>query len=191
MQSTTQPSFLRDMSLTIVALVTLSPMLAGTALAAGSHAGGHGHDSERPAIGAPGEASAVDRTVEITMTDNAYAPEAIEVHAGETIRFVVRNEGAAVHEFNIATPAMHEGHRGEMMTMFQEGIIGGGEIDREKMHAMGMSHDHANSVLLEPGEEETVVWRFPDATNLEFACNVPGHYESGMVGRFRFQHHGG
>ncbi len=45
-----------------------------------------------------------------------------------------------------------------------------------------MMHDDPNSVLLEPGRTGEVVLKFTKAANLEFACNVPGHYEAGMVG---------
>ena len=43
-------------------------------------------------------------------------------------------------------------------------------------------------VLLEPGQSGEIIWRFPDLATLEFACNVPGHYQSGMVGRIQLSH---
>ncbi|MFD1379710.1 hypothetical protein [Fodinicurvata halophila] len=60
-------------------------------------------------------------------------------------------------------------------------------LDEQAMEGM---HDHANSVLLEPGESDEVVWTFPEETDvtLEFGCNVPGHYASGMVGEFELKH---
>jgi uncharacterized cupredoxin-like copper-binding protein len=45
-----------------------------------------------------------------------------------------------------------------------------------------MEHNDPNSVLLEPGKSAEVIWRFAKAGELEFACNVPGHYDAGMVG---------
>jgi len=45
-----------------------------------------------------------------------------------------------------------------------------------------MSHDEPNSALLAPGESAEIVWTFPEAGSLEFACNVPGHYDAGMMG---------
>ncbi len=45
-----------------------------------------------------------------------------------------------------------------------------------------MKHDDPNSVLLEPGKTAEIVWTFNETTSLEFACNVPGHYQAGMVG---------
>lgn len=168
---------------------------AGQALAAGGHAGGHGH-GEGAAIGEPGRAAEADRTVEIAMYDNYYEPERLAVAAGETVRFLVRNEGALVHEFNIGTAAMHAAHRDEMVMMVEHGVIQGDRIDRERMKMdMGggrtMEHDDPSSVLLEPGQSAEIVWRFPESglesEALEFACNVPGHYEAGMVGDLKVQ----
>ena len=44
-----------------------------------------------------------------------------------------------------------------------------------------MGHSHNNSVLLEPNEEGEIIWKFLNAVNIEIACNVPGHYQAGMV----------
>ena len=49
-----------------------------------------------------------------------------------------------------------------------------------------MAHDDPNSVLVEPGAVEELIWTFSSATELEFACNVPGHYQAGMFGRVQF-----
>jgi uncharacterized cupredoxin-like copper-binding protein len=49
-------------------------------------------------------------------------------------------------------------------------------------------HSDPNSVLLEPGQSGEVVWTFPRDGEIEFACNVPGHYEAGMQGRFELGH---
>ena len=49
-------------------------------------------------------------------------------------------------------------------------------------------HDEANSVLLEPGKSGEVIWTFPEHAELEFACNVPGHYETGMHGKVKLSH---
>ena len=51
------------------------------------------------------------------------------------------------------------------------------QVDMMKMH-----HD-GNSVLVEPGKTAELTWTFGTATELEFACNIPGHYQSGMVGK--------
>ncbi|WP_193174008.1 cupredoxin domain-containing protein [Nisaea nitritireducens] len=155
---------------------------SGAALAAGSHDGGH-----KPNTGQPGDAAKVSRTIEITMYDNYYEPQSLDIKEGETVRFVIRNAGEFVHEFNIATAAMHEAHRPEMMMMVEHGVLEPDRINYDAAKAMQASmghgmHKEGNSVLLEPGKSGEVIWTFPDTGELEFACNVPGHYETGMHG---------
>jgi uncharacterized cupredoxin-like copper-binding protein len=53
-----------------------------------------------------------------------------------------------------------------------------------EMKMVGMEHNDPNSVLIEPGTTKELVWTFSKSSDLEFACNVPGHYQSGMVGQF-------
>jgi len=167
-------------------VVATAMSMSATAFAAGSHGGGHG-----ASIGEPGNAGDVSRTVQVEMHDNYYEPEAIEVARGETVRFVIENKGRLVHEFNIGTPEMHEAHQDEMKMMVEHGVIQGGTLNRQMMEMdMGnghsMKHDDPNSVLLEPGEKKEIVWTFSTRTNMEFACNIPGHYQSGMYGDVNF-----
>ncbi len=148
----------------------------------GGHGEGHGN-----AAGEPGKVSDVSRTVTIDMTDNRYSTEDLSVKAGETIRFVVSNKGQLVHEFNIGTPEMHKGHQKEMMMMVDHGVLEADKINHDKMKMdMGggktMEHNDPNSALLEPGKSKKIVWKFSKAGTFEFACNVPGHYDAGMVG---------
>ena len=61
-------------------------------------------------------------------------------------------------------------------------------IDKEKMKKMAkmdkaMGHSHSNSVLLAPKEKEDIIWKFDNAVNIEIACNVPGHYQVGMIAK--------
>ncbi len=160
---------------TLVAPATISSALAGA-----GHASGHGK---------PGKASAVTRTINVKMQDNFYEPNTIEVKPGETVKFVVTNKGQLVHEFNIGTPKMHKNHKAEMQMMAEHGVLEADRINRaaaKKMQAaMGHGmHNDPNSVLLEPGKSATIIWTFPKEAKIEFACNVPGHYEAGMVGVF-------
>ena len=176
------------MSLSKLVVSALAMSISVTALGAGAHGGGHGQDAKN---GEPGKASDASRSITVEMYDNYYEPEAIEVTPGETVRFVVENKGNLVHEFNIGTPDMHEAHQKEMMMMVEHGIIQGGKLNHDMMEMdMGngqtMKHDDPNSVLLEPGESKEVVWKFSDKGNIEFACNVPGHYQAGMYGEVNF-----
>ena len=163
------------------------PFAATQAIAAGSHGGGHGHAVH----GEPGDPAKASRTVTVEMDDNYYGPERIAVKAGETVRFTVTNAGGFVHEFNIGTPEMHAAHQDEMAMMVEHGVLLPDRIDQAAAAAMQASmghgqHDDPNSVLLEPGQTAEVVWTFPQEGVIEFACNVPGHYDAGMAGRFDF-----
>ena len=60
------------------------------------------------------------------------------------------------------------------------------KIDYKKMKEIAktnhsMAHSHSNSVLLEPNKSGEIIWKFNTEIDLEAACNVPGHYESGMI----------
>ncbi|MRG72390.1 copper-binding protein [Alphaproteobacteria bacterium HT1-32] len=158
------------------ALVTIQPANAG-----GTHGKSQTGHAEKTAKDA-------DRTIKIKMHDNLYDPETISVKKGETIRFVVQNDGEFVHEFNIGTAETHAGHQKEMMMMMEHGVLLPDRINRSMMkmdmgNGVTMEHNDPNSVLLEPGEVGEVIWTFDETADLEFACNVPGHYESGMVGK--------
>ena len=184
--------------LAVTATVVLTA--PGTALAGGAHGGGHDHGkghghghADAMAFGGPGKASEVGRTIKVRMGDNYFEPEKLVIQAGETVRFVVENEGEFLHEFNLGTAAMHAEHQKEMMTMMEHGMLTPTGIDHAMMKThyteMGMPghvHDEPNSVLVEPGKTEELVWKFAAARDLEFAWNVPCHYEAGMMGEIKF-----
>ena len=139
-------------------------------------------------IGEKGKLSEVNRTIEIKMYDNYFEPNEIIIKKGETIKFIVINYGELVHEFNIATKEMHIKHQPEMMKMVENQILLSDKIDKKKMKEMAkkdhsMGHSHSNSLLLEPNQSGELIWKFNFNTNLEAACNVPGHYESGMIAK--------
>ncbi|MBZ0130467.1 MAG: cupredoxin domain-containing protein [Rhodobacteraceae bacterium] len=158
----------------------LIALAATPALASGTHSGGH---SDGPNIGQKGKASQVSRTIEIGMGEMYFDPDTLAIKKGETIRFVVTNKGEFVHEFNIATTAMHEAHQSEMIEMMDKGILEAERINHDLMKSMGMMHEDANSALLEPGKVFELIWTFDGDAALEISCNVPGHRESGMVGK--------
>ena len=146
-----------------IKLIAACAILAGASgtFAAGSHAGGHGTQ----AIGKPGVAAKVTRTITIDMTDAMrFTPSAVKVRRGETIRFVVTNSGQLKHEFNLGTEADLKAHYAQMLK-FPE-----------------MEHDEPNLVSLAPGKTGEVIWQFTKAGTVHFACLHPGHYEAGMKG---------
>ena len=140
------------------------------------------------AIGVKGNKANVDRVITILMYDNYYEPNLIRVKKNETIKFLVQNKGELVHEFNIATKEMHIKHQPEMMKMVEKEILLVDKIDKQKMKEMSkknpaMAHSHSNSVLLSPGEKGQIIWKFSNSVDIEAACNVPGHYDVGMIAK--------
>jgi len=138
------------------------------------------------AIGVKGNEKDIDRVITVLMYDNYYEPNQIKIKKNETIKFLVKNKGELVHEFNIATKAMHLKHQTEMMEMVENEIILVDKIDKIKMKEMAKknpstAHSHSNSVLLSPGESAELIWKFSNTLDIEAACNVPGHYEAGMI----------
>ncbi len=137
-------------------------------------------------IGKKGNLNEIDRTIKVIMYDNYYEPSNFSVKAGETIKFEVINAGELVHEFNIANKMLHMKHQPEMEKMVENEILFADSIDHEKMKKMSkmdksMGHSHSNSVLLEPNQKSDLIWNFESAANIEIACNVPGHYQAGMI----------
>ena len=139
------------------------------------------------AFGQPAPADKATRTVEVTLRDIAFEPKSLDVKAGETVRFVLVNKGQLLHEFNLGNAAMHAAHQKEMLEMQQSGMLTPTGMSHAGMDhgSMGMQHDDPNSVLVEPGKTAELTWTFTRADNLEFACNVPGHYQAGMVGKVK------
>ena len=139
-------------------------------------------------IGSLGKESEVSRVIKVIMYDNYYEPSSFQINAGETIKFEVENAGELVHEFNIANKMMHIKHQPEMEKMVENEILFADSIDKDKMNKMAkmdksMGHSHSNSVLLEPKQKGDVIWKFDNAVNIEIACNVPGHYQVGMIAK--------
>ena len=139
-------------------------------------------------IGFKGKESDINRVIKVKMYDNYYEPNSFQIKAGETIKFEVENLGELVHEFNIANKMMHIKHQPEMQRMVENEILLADSIDRVKMKKMAkmdkaMGHSHSNSVLLEPKQKGNIIWKFDNAVNIEIACNVPGHYQVGMIAK--------
>ncbi|MDP9518697.1 copper-resistant cuproprotein CopI [Pseudomonas protegens] len=144
-------------------------------------------------FGQPAAAAKATRVVEVVMGDMSFNPKVLEIKAGETVRFVLINKGQLLHEFNLGNAAMHAEHQQEMLKMQQSGMLTPTAMKTMDHAAMGqgsmagmdhgMQHDDPNSVLVEPGKQADLTWTFSKSGSLEFACNVPGHYQAGMVGK--------
>ncbi|PWB30442.1 copper-binding protein [Pseudomonas sp. SDI] len=138
------------------------------------------------AFGQPAAAAKATRTVDVVLGDMYFEPGELKVKAGETVRFVISNKGQVAHEFNLGDAAMHARHQQEMLAMagqMDHAAMGHGSMDHSKMQPGTMKHDDPNMVMVEPGKQAELTWTFSQPGAIEFACNVPGHYQAGMVGK--------
>lgn len=75
------------------------------------------------AFGEPGDPAAADRQIDVAMFEDGgfhYEPAAIDVDAGETVTFRVRNRGEAVHEFVLGDDHTQSEHEAQMPAMASE-----------------------------------------------------------------------
>jgi len=141
---------------------------AATAFAHGpkTHAGAT--RKEQKDWGIAGDAKAVKRTIEITMSDQMrFTPNQIEVREGETVRLVHRNRGKLQHEFVLGTKQELDAHAALMLKF------------------PNMEHDEPYMAHVGAGKRSEMVWNFNRAGEFEFACLIPGHYQAGMVGKIK------
>ena len=145
-------------------------VLASQAAMAGPGELGHSHDSGFSA-GEPGDAKKPAQVIQVIMRENAtdgrmlFIPDRIEVRKGEQVRFILRNNGLIDHEFVLATMEENRKH-GEEMKKNPD-----------------MEHDDPNAKRLKPRQTAEIVWKFSKTGEFEFGCLIPGHPESGMIGK--------
>jgi uncharacterized cupredoxin-like copper-binding protein len=131
-------------------------------IASGTHE--HGHDGAKFSVGEPGKGPP-DRQVKVAMLDTmrfSFEPELNFLKDGETIEFIVTNNGVIKHEFSIGNAEDQVKHA-EMMRKMPD-----------------MDHQDPNTVSLSAGEMARLSWRFTGDDTVVFACNIPGHFEAGM-----------
>ncbi|MDT8879251.1 plastocyanin/azurin family copper-binding protein [Halomonas saccharevitans] len=163
-------------------LVLTLGLFTGTAFAAGEHGGSH----------APAGDAEIDRTIRLEAGDMWFDAESLNVAPGHTIRFEITNTGNLAHEFVIGDAEAQAAHR-EMMRQMSgghddQGHGGGGHGDGGHHMAEGQHGGQMPAVTLAPGERATLVWTVPaHVDRLEYACNLPGHYEAGMSGHIDLQ----
>ncbi len=120
---------------------------------------------EQKPWGIAGDAKTVTRTIQLTMDDAMrFSPNAIRVKQGETIRFVIRNQGKALHEMVIGTRQELDAHAA-MMVKFPN-----------------MEHDEPYMAHVPSTKTRQMVWTFNQPGDFEFACLITGHYQAGMKG---------
>lgn len=127
-------------------------------LAGGCGGGDSHHGSSDPKGDAP-----PGRTIDVTMKDIHYDPTSVEVKAGETVKFVFRNEGSIVHDAFIGDEAAQEEHEKDMRK-------GDGDDHGDDGHA----------VTVEPGSTGSLTYTFEKPATLVIGCHQAGHYSAGM-----------
>lgn len=157
-------------------LLTSTVAFVHAAQAAGEHSGGHGkmprhnmggggaavQDASR--AGMPAKAAQATRTIDLDMSEFRFSPERIEIKAGETVLFRVRNAGRIPHELTFGDPAELRDHAEEMR--------------KQPM----MAHHGSGGLTLEGGKTGEMAWTFANAGEFQYGCMIPGHFEAGMVG---------
>lgn len=111
------------------------------------------------------------RTIEVTATDAlTFEPSTVQVGVGETVRFVVTNQGATEHEFAVGDESTAGMFTSDQMMTPMEGTG-------------GMEHGGAVAAVSLPGNATAeVTVTFQEAGSIPFACHLNGHDEAGMEG---------
>ena len=155
-----------------VGLLVASAFLSLSSASAWAHGSKH-KDAETSEMlvfeqkdwGIAATADKAQRTIEVSMSDDMrFDPEKLDVALGETIRFVIHNEGEVLHEYVIGTTENTDEHARLMMKF------------------PGMEHDEPHMAHVAPGESAEIVWTFNKPGKFDFACLIAGHYQAGMVG---------
>jgi len=144
-------------------------LLSTNTFAGGSHH--HKHEETVNRVGVPAKASQASKTIQVSMDDSmrfnfASVPN---LKDGDIIRFVVTNDGKIDHEFSIGDEQEQSKHR-EMMRKMPN-----------------MVHEDGNTITVKPGETKEITWKFTGNSEVVFACNIPGHFEAGMVARSKIE----
>lgn len=157
----------------MIQILTAAALLCFSALAS-AHGDSHADKKsatvkkEQKPWGIAGNPAAAKRTIEIKMLDKMrFEPDLIQVKQGETVKLVMTNTGAVLHELVIGTKKDLEEHAA-LMRKFPN-----------------MEHDEPYMAHVSPGKTGQIVWNFNRAGEFDFACLIPGHYDVGMVGKIK------
>lgn len=118
------------------------------------------------AVGMPAKGAKPDKVVHVILGDDMTIKfkKDVKIEPNDVVQFVVMNTGKINHEFTIGSAKEQLEHREMMKTMSGDHM-----------------HDSGNAVTVAPGKAKQMLWHFHGDNKIEFACNIPGHAESGMV----------
>jgi len=116
-------------------------------------------------VGMPAQGVKPDKVVHVLLSDDMKITfkNKVDIEPNDVVQFVVMNTGKIDHEFSIGSVSEQLEHR-------------------EMMKKMGNhAHDSGSTVTVKPGKAKQMLWHFHGDNNVEFACNILGHAEAGMV----------
>ena len=100
-------------------------------------------------------------TVAVNIHYSHFSISTLKVHAGSTVRFLVRNDDPIAHEFIVGDASVHARHQ------------------------RGTHPAHPpvpGEVSVDPGHLGETFYRFDRPGKYLFACHLPGHLAFGMRG---------
>lgn len=152
--------------------------MAAALLVLAAACGSDGPDASGDGIATPAGTPESPRTIEVAMVDIAFEPTALSIQAGETVKFVFTNDGAAEHEATFGDEAEQEEHATAMREA--EGMdMDEAEAGHDDDEATDDGHDEQDEIaplVLEPGAS----FDDPDVMSTIIGCHIPGHWEAGM-----------
>jgi uncharacterized cupredoxin-like copper-binding protein len=116
-------------------------------------------------VGMPAHGAKPDKVVHVILDDDMSIKfkKEVDIQPNDVVQFVVMNVGKIDHEFTIGSESEQLKHREMMKAMAHH------------------NHDSGNAVTVKPGKAKQLLWHFHGNNEVEFACNIPGHAEAGMV----------
>lgn len=154
----------------IVLALSVGVLMPMVALAHGTKEHGSAAEKAQPVFeqkdwGIAGVPVKASRTIKVSMSDSMrFDPSSFKFKEGETVKFIVKNDGKIMHEFVLGTKANNLEHA-EMMKRFPK-----------------MEHDEPYMAHVAPGETAELVWTFNRSGEFQFACLIAGHFDAGMHG---------
>lgn len=112
-------------------------------------------------LGGCSPARAAHETVAITINHSRFDPAVLEVSAGTSVTFVVRNDDPIAHEFIVGDEVVQAVH----------------EAGTERHHGA-----KPGEISIPAGEERSTTYEFDQPGLVLLGCHLPGHYDYGMRG---------
>jgi uncharacterized cupredoxin-like copper-binding protein len=119
------------------------------------------------------------RTITITATEFSFDPQDINVKKGERVKIILKNQGAAFHDWVIKKMPVkklakqNNGHDDSDQHDHSEG---------SKDHEHDHNHEVAVHTSAYPEKSQSIIFVPKETGRYSFYCSVSGHREAGMEG---------